>query len=368
MEVLIGYMIDGRNSGIDKYLLRVLRVFYDAGIHADILTGKDNVDLRACLAPFKAEIHEIPGLMHPQKQYKAMRKILSQKAYDAAYFNISEPMHCIGAKAAHDAGVPRVILHSHSTSQGESSIVKAFLKSFMNGRSRNKLPKYANDYYACSKAAAKWLFPSELVEQNKVKILYNPIEVERYAFDSAVRAKMRSVLGFSEKDIVLGHIGNYVMAKNSAYLLKILQKTREKLPNAKLLLIGDGPDRLAVEAQAKEMRLFEHMQFLGIRDDVPALLQAMDAFLLPSLFEGLPVSAIEAQVAGLKTFLSDRITDEVKLTDDCVFLDIENNGEAWANAIVNAQPCVHKDVHSFREQIRPFDLDAQKEEILSILG
>lgn len=368
MEVLIGYMIDGRNSGIDKYLLRVLCVFYDAGIHADILTGKDNVDLRACLAPFKAEIHEIPGLMHPQKQYKAMRKILSQKAYDAAYFNISEPMHCIGAKAAHDAGVPRVILHSHSTSQGESSIVKAFLKSFMNGRSRNKLPKYANDYYACSKAAAKWLFPSELVEQNKVKILYNPIEVERYAFDSAVRAKMRSVLGFSEKDVVLGHIGNYVTAKNSAYLLKILQKTREKLPNAKLLLIGDGPDRLAVEAQAKEMQLFEHIQFLGIRDDVPSLLQAMDAFLLPSLFEGLPISAIEAQVAGLKTFLSDRITDEVKLTDDCVFLDIENNGGTWANAIVNAQPCVHKDVHSFREQIRPFDLDAQKEEILSILG
>ena len=315
MEVLIGYMIDGRNSGIDKYLLRVLRVFYDAGIHADILTGKDNVDLRACLAPFKAEIHEIPGLMHPQKQYKAMRKILSQKSYDAAYFNISEPMHCIGAKAA-----------------------------------------------------AKWLFPSELVEQNKVKILYNPIEVERYAFDSAVRAKMRSVLGFSEKDVVLGHIGNYVTAKNSAYLLKILQKTREKLPNAKLLLIGDGPDRLAVEAQAKEMQLFEHMQFLGIRDDVPSLLQAMDAFLLPSLFEGLPVSAIEAQVAGLKTFLSDRITDEVKLTDDCVFLDIENNGGTWANAIVNAQPCVHKDVRSFREQIRPFDLDAQKEEILSILG
>ena len=238
----------------------------------------------------------------------------------------------------------------------------------MNGRSRNKLPKYANAYYACSKAAAKWLFPSELVEQNKVKILYNPIEVERYAFDSAVRAKMRSVLGFSEKDVVLGHIGNYVTAKNSAYLLKILQKTREKLPNAKLLLIGDGPDRLAVEAQAKEMQLFEHMQFLGIRDDVPSLLQAMDAFLLPSLFEGLPVSAIEAQVAGLKTFLSDRITDEVKLTDDCVFLDIENNGEAWANAIVNAQPCVHKDVRSFHEQIRPFDLDAQKEEILSILS
>lgn len=368
MEVLIGYMIDGRNSGIDKYLLRVLRVFYDAGIHADILTGKDNVDLRTCLAPFKAEIHEIPGLMHPQKQYKAMRKILSQKAYDAAYFNISEPMNCIGAKAAHDAGVSRVILHSHSTSQGESSIVKAFLKSFMNGRSRNKLPKYVNAYYACSKAAAKWLFPSELVEQNKVKILYNPIEVERYAFDSAVRAKMRSVLGFSEKDVVLGHIGNYVTAKNSTYLLKILQKTREKLPNAKLLLIGDGPDRLAVEAQAKEMQLFEHIQFLGIRDDVPSLLQAMDAFLLPSLFEGLPVSAIEAQVAGLKTFLSDRITDEVKLTDDCVFLDIENNGGTWANAIVNAQPCVHKNVHSFREQIRPFDLDAQKEEILSILG
>lgn len=77
---------------------------------------------------------------------------------------------------------------------------------------------------------------------------------------------------------MLGHIGNYVTAKNSAYLLKILQKTREKLPNAKLLLIGDGPDRLAVEAQAKEMRLFEHMQFLGIRDDVPSLLQAMDAF------------------------------------------------------------------------------------------
>ena len=153
MEVLIGYMIETAETAVLINIFCVFcSLFYDAGIHADILTGKDNVDLRACLAPFKAEIHEIPGLMHPQKQYKAMRKILSQKSYDAAYFNISEPMHCIGAKAAHDAGVPRVILHSHSTSQRECSIVKAFLKSFMNGRSRNKLPKYANDYYACSQS------------------------------------------------------------------------------------------------------------------------------------------------------------------------------------------------------------------------
>ena len=148
MNVLIGYMIDGRNSGIDKYILRVLDILARENVHADILTGKDNPELRHVLSPYGAEVFEVPGLMHPKAQYAAMKKILRAGHYDAAYFNISEPMNCIGAMSAHKLGVPRVIIHSHNTAQGETNPTKAKLKSMLNRMARPRLKTYGTGLYA----------------------------------------------------------------------------------------------------------------------------------------------------------------------------------------------------------------------------
>lgn len=365
MNVLIGYMIDGRNSGIDKYLLRVLGILKEQGIHADILTMKNNSNLQKALAPYGAGIFEVPSLMHPKAQYAAMKKILTAGHYDAAYFNISEPMHCIGARCAHKLGVPKVILHSHNTAQGETDPAKAKLKSLLNRLARPRLKAYGTSFYACSQAAGKWLFPQSVLDSGDYHVLYNPISVEEFAFDPDVRKETREALGLGDACVV-GHIGNFVPAKNSAFLLEILSELRKTIPNAVLLSVGDGPERQQVMDRAKEMGLEDAAVFLGIRDDVPRLLQAMDFFILPSLFEGLPVSAIEAQMAGLRSFLSDRITTEVKLSEACSFLPIQEGGGRWAEAMTEAWPYDRIDFRQCREEIRPFDLQQQTDEILSI--
>ncbi|HIR63840.1 MAG TPA: glycosyltransferase [Candidatus Faecousia faecigallinarum] len=361
MKVLIGYMIDGRNSGIDKYLLRVLGVLQGAGIQATVLTGGHNAALAGILRPYGAELQEVPSLQHPLGQYAAVKRLVIARHYDAAYFNISEPMNCVGAMAARHAGVPKVILHSHSTCQGETGSLNGKIKAVLNRLARPALYRYGDAFYACSAEAGQWLFPKAVLRSRDYRLLYNPVDVAEFAYQPACRERVRKALGL-EDACVIGHIGNYQPAKNSSFLLDIAQSVRQYIPNAVLLSIGDGPERPAVEAAARGLPA---LRFLGIRDDVPELLQAMDFFVLPSRFEGLPVSAIEAQMAGLKVLLSDRVTREVQLSSYCQFLPIDS-GEVWAKALKANWPYPRKDFRQERETVARFDLDKQKDAILAI--
>lgn len=363
MKVLIGYMTDGRNSGIDKYLLRVLGVLQGAGIQATVLTGGHNAALAGILRPYGAELQEVPSLQHPLGQYAAVKRLAAARHYDAAYFNISEPMNCVGAMAARHAGVPRVILHSHSTRQGETGGLNGKIKAVLNRLARPALYRYGDAFYACSAEAGRWLFPKAVLRSPEYHLLYNPVDVAEFAYQPACREKVRKALSL-EGACVIGHIGNYQPAKNSAFLLEIVESARKYLPNAVLLSIGDGPERPAVEAAARRLPPGA-VRFLGIRDDVPALLQAMDFFVLPSRFEGLPVSAIEAQMAGLKALLSDRVSREVQLSDYCQFLPTES-GEVWAKALKANWPYPRKDFRQERETVARFDLEKQKDAILAI--
>ena len=155
-------------------------------------------------------------------------------------------------------------------------------------------------------------------------------------------------------------------AKNSEFLPEILSETKKRMPTAVLLSIGDGAQRQQVMDKTREMGLERDARFLGLRDDVPALLQAMDVFILPSRYEGLPVSAIEAQMAGLPAFLSDRITKEAALNADCHFLPIDRGAALWGDAIVGALPCKRKDYRTQRNEIQRFDLRCQEDAILAI--
>ncbi len=365
MNVLIGYMIDGRNSGIDKYILRVLDILARENIHADILTGKDNPELRRVLSPYGAEVFEVPGLMHPKAQYAAMEKILRAGHYDAAYFNISEPMNCIGAKSAHDFGVPKVIIHSHSSSSGDAGSVKSKVKAVLNRMAKTRLGGYGTKFYACAQTAGQWMFEEPILKSSAYHLLYNPVSVEQFAFDPQVREEVRASLHL-EDALVIGHMGNYLPAKNTGFLLEILSQLKKLHPNAMLMSLGDGPERPGVMERAEQMGLSDSVMFMGIRDDVSRLVQAMDFFLLPSHFEGLPVSAIEAQMSGVRTFISDRVSDEVQLSENCSFLPIDKGAELWAQQISDAWPYQRIDFRKRRAEIRPFDLQQQTDEIISI--
>lgn len=219
----------------------------------------------------------------------------------------------------------KTIVHSHSTTNG-TGILSA-IKKIMQYPLR-----YQSDYlFGCSQASGEWLFGKSVVNSNKYYNLKNAVDVEKYKFNPDVREKYRNQLGLENKKTYI-HVGRFHPSKNHIFLLEIFTKLCKK-EDAVLLLVGDGGLNSKIKERVNELKLNDSVLFLGIRDDIPELFQAADCFVFPSLWEGLPVVAVEAQSAGMPCFISETITNEVTLTDLVKKLSITDGVECWVKAI-----------------------------------
>ena len=196
------------------------------------------------------------------------------------------------------------VAHSHSTSSGNG--FKAFVKNILQYPIRNN----ADYFFACSRKAGLWLFGKRVVQGNNFTILNNAIDTQRYTFDSQVRYHLREKLHIENK-FVIGHVGRFTAAKNHNFLIDIFKLINDKYANTFLLLVGDGDLRTQLERKVRDLGLTHCVSFLGVRADIPDIMQAMDVFLFPSLVEGLGIVAIEAQAAGLPSIVSDALPEEV---------------------------------------------------------
>jgi glycosyltransferase involved in cell wall biosynthesis len=228
--------------------------------------------------------------------------------------------------AAKEHNVPWRIVHSHGGGflHTPKGVAKYLLFRTAKWNSNIRL--------ACSTEAGKYLFGKDTFE-----FVPNGVEVNRFAFQLEKRNEMRKKLNL-EQNYVIGHVGRFNLQKNHKYLLKIFKEVLAKCPRARLLLLGDGELLDEIKKLAEEMGLRNAMIFAGVHKDVESYYQAMDAFVLPSLFEGLPVTGIEAQYSGLPCFFSDKITREVAICHDVSFLMIsDENLHCWVDAIVNTK-------------------------------
>ena len=176
-------------------------------------------------------------------------------------------------------------------------------------------------------------------------MIHNALHMEKFRFCEAVREEVRKELELEGK-FVVGHVGRFEEQKNHLFLLEIFKEVAKMREEAVLLLIGDGELKNAVQEKAKEYGLEEKVRFLGIRQDVDRLWKAMDVFVLPSLFEGLPIVALEAQASGVYSIMADTITKEVKLTDRVEFLSLEEEKEKWRDAILSAEKSAQKETYN----------------------
>ena len=166
------------------------------------------------------------------------------------------------------------------------------------------------------------------------QVINNAIDAAAYAYDPIKRQKIRRQLGF-ENEFTIGHVGRFNQPKNHPFLLNIFAALLKKEPNAVLLLVGGGEDMPKIQAKAEALGIAEHVRFLGIRSDVAGLMQAMDVFVFPSLYEGLPVTMVEAQAAGLPCIISDKVPPECILTEGLVdIMTLSASPEAWAEKIL----------------------------------
>lgn len=221
------------------------------------------------------------------------------------------------------------IVHSHSTSNGTGG--KAKLKSIM------QLPiRYQADYFfACSQEAGEWLFGKRACESTRYHFIPNSIDVGRFFFNPEIRKEVRKEFHLDGKKVI-GNIGRAAEPKNQSFLLDILYEIVKADDSVRLLMVGDGELIGHLKEKAHDLKLDEFVIFAGARGDVERMYQAMDVFVFPSIWEGLPVSVVEAQASGLWCFVSNRITTDVKLTKRIRYLALERSIHDWTKLIQKA--------------------------------
>ena len=219
------------------------------------------------------------------------------------------------------------IAHSHSISSGTS--VSAVIKNFLQYPIR-----HISDYFlACSESSGKWLFGNRIIAGDRFKILNNAIDVESFKFNIHTRNAIRHEFGIEDKYVV-GHVGRFHPTKNHEFLIDIFKNVHDRHNNSVLLLIGEGILKESIQQKVREEGLEGCVIFAGIRSDVSDILQGMDIFLMPSLFEGLPVTLIEAQASGLICVISDTITKDVKISNLVDFVSLRKSVDKWGDIVL----------------------------------
>lgn len=237
--------------------------------------------------------------------------------YEVVHIHIPNAAFAV-LRSAKKYGVPVRILHSHNARGADGTVRK--VRNFL----LNKWGiRYANRYFACSEAAGVYLYGKRKMEKHQVWVINNAIDLKRYAFREERREQIRRQYGIGPEEMLLGNVGRFVEQKNQIRLLEIFAAAEKKL-DVKLILLGDGELREDLRNKAEQLGIIEKVIFAGVVDDVENYLSAMDVFLLPSLYEGLPVVCVEAQAAGLPCLVSSNVTREIKLTDRVYFIE---NGE-----------------------------------------
>ncbi len=323
---------DMTGYGVERYVMKYYRYMDRSKVQFDLVAHEGST-----VIPYE-EVERLGGRVflvpayHRLGEYMtALEGLFRENRYPIVHAQIGT-MSVFPLCAAKRAGVPFRVVHNHSAaalSEGKKSLLKYALRPFAK--------VYATHYAACSRHAAEWLFGRRTVERGQAMIFDPVSELDEYRYDPAVRAQVRQELGL-EGRFVVGHVGRFCDQKNHLFLVDIFRAIHERRPEARLLLAGDGDTRAAVEEKLERLGLRDDALFLGLREDVGRLYQAMDVFLLPSLYEGLPVVAVEAQAAGLKAVVSTGVTEEAKVRDDMAFLELSAGAERWAEEALRADP------------------------------
>lgn len=268
-----------------------------------------------------------PGKSY-RKFLKELKGLMEEVPYTAVHahtmFNAGWAMW-----VAKQRKVPVRVAHAHSALTEKRSWLVQVYETGM----RLLILTCATDLVACGEKAGIRLF-GRSAYQNRAQLILNGIDTERFQFDPKSRDRMRKQLGL-ENCFVIGHAGHLAKVKNQQYLLKLMPEILKSKPNAKLLLLGEGPDRPMLEKMIEALGLADSVLMTGNVINVPDYLSAMDVFAFPSLYEGMPLSIVEVQTNGLPCILSSGVPEDVYLTDLVIPLSLDAP-DKWLEAILNS--------------------------------
>lgn len=315
------------NGGVEAVVMNYYRAIDRSRIQFDFFVDEtSSFPQREEIERLGGRCFLVPSYAHPLRYIRALTRLFRENRYSIVHAQINT-MGVFPLFAAWLARVPVRICHNHSTAhagEGTKSLMKLLLRPFAR--------LFATDYFACGETAARWMFGNRLFDAGRVSVLPNAIDLARFRFSADDRAAVRAEIGAGEDTLVVGHIGRFMFQKNHTFLLHIFRALLAIRPDSLLLLAGEGELLEETQAQSKQLSVDTRVRFLGVRRDAHRLYCAMDAFCLPSFYEGLPVVMVEALANGLTCVVSDQVTRELNAFS-VTQLPLESDAAVWAQAL-----------------------------------
>lgn len=339
-------------------ILQVFTIMNRGGAESMIMNYYRNIDRdkiqfdflvhRKGKAAFDDEIESLGGKIYrmdpinpffPREYYNRLRAFFKEHTEYTIVHSHLNTFSCFPLKIAKEFKIPCRITHAHTAFENiklrnfipSKENLSETVKKLIKFRLRKKVSTYATHRFSCGDKAGQWLFG----KNNDFYTMNNAIDTKMFVYNQDIDKKYRKELNLEDK-IVIGHVGRLNNAKNHSYLLRIFANVLEERSDCILVLVGVGELQQSIEQEIDDLGIQDRVKMLGLRSDISELLQMMDVFVFPSFYEGLPVTLIEAQAAGLKILASDTITQEVKLTDDIEFISIKKPTSFWVNKIFSA--------------------------------
>ena len=331
-------------GGMENFIMNIYRNIDRNKIQFDFIVHHKAIGI------FEPEIERLGGkiyhfsIMDDKNIIKYIMEINNffkiHKEYNVVHGHLGSTGYLyLGAAKKH--GVKCCIAHSHTTSTPKS--LKGFIKNICF-----KFYKINSDVrFACSTEAGKFIF-----NNRNFTIIPNGVDFQRFKYNAKSRNEFRKKYNI-ENYTLIGHVGRFTVEKNHTFIIKLFKEILDSSDNYRLVLVGDGKLKKEIELLAKNMGLKDKIIFTGNVKDVERIYSAIDIFILPSLFEGLPVSAVESQVSGLPTILSNKITREVEISELVTYLDIEDV-ELWKKCILSYNGIKNRE--SFNIKNKDFDI------------
>lgn len=269
---------------------------------------------------------------HPIKTFKAIYDVVKQNHYTHILKLCDTPIGLYDLLAAKMGGAKVLCVRSCNAGSSTSKLgamVNDFLRPFFNYMANVKL--------APSRLAAEFTFGKAEVEAGKVNFIHNGVDLNVYKYDEENRREIRREFSIADEQLVIGHVGRFNQQKNHKFLIEVFAEVLKQQPNALLMLVGDGEKRGDIIKQIDALGIGKSVIFTGIRSDVSALLSAMDVFVFPSFYEGMPNTVIEAQSTGLPCVIADTITKEACVTDCVHFKSLADSAEKWVEKILESE-------------------------------
>lgn len=320
-------------SGVTNMVYNLHSKFDKSKFTISIISKKDNHLLRKLTEETYGTFFDfdIFFLKHPIKYISKLKNILYSDDYTTVIFNLSYLATNIPFYIAKKAKIPRIICYAHSSNIEASTKIKRVLLKWIHIFNRSHLDSKIVKI-ACSHKAAEWMYGNN----QKVTIIENAINTERFKYNLEQRNIFREKY-CSKPIFIVGNIGRLSYPKNQSFLIDTFYLVSQRDPSAVLWIVGEGPLRNILEKKIHRYALEEKVILWGNRNDVNNIISAFDLFVMPSIFEGAPVSAIEAQANGLPCLLSTSISNECIINSNVSIEDIAVGPEKWADLIINGK-------------------------------